>query len=214
MQTLPALLTSVLTGLGAAVFGQAAWDRARVALLVLLCNRIRRMALRLEALFTQFQAGTLPSPRLRPSRAGAAPGAPRTARPDFPGGRAWLLRLAPPSVDPPGWIVSENLHSLRGATNWASRTLGALMSRPDMAEFLQAAPQAGRILRPLWRMVTTAPLPEVLRRPKPRRAPPSRKPTPSSPASAPIRREAPTTTSAQGGNEAPTPHLNFRRPQR
>jgi hypothetical protein len=47
--------------------------------------------------------------------------------------------------------------------------LRELVDDPEMRALRVASPQAGRLLRPLWRKLTTDPLPEVLRLPpKPR----------------------------------------------
>jgi hypothetical protein len=56
--------------------------------------------------------------------------------------------------------------------------LQVLLDDPEMRALLAASPQAGRILRPLWRKLTPYPLPAVLRLPpRPRRAkPPQPKP--------------------------------------
>ncbi len=49
--------------------------------------------------------------------------------------------------------------------------LRELVEHPEMRALLAASPQAGRLLRPLWRKLTADPLPEVLRLPpKPRLA--------------------------------------------
>src|SRR6185312_9188541 len=53
---------------------------------------------------------------------------------------------------------------------------------PEMRAFLAAVPRAGRLLRPLWRKLTTERLPEVLRLPPRPRAP--RPPRPAKPARA------------------------------
>jgi hypothetical protein len=43
--------------------------------------------------------------------------------------------------------------------------LQALLDDPEMRALLAASPQAGRILRPLWRKLSPRPLPAVLRLP-------------------------------------------------
>ncbi len=49
--------------------------------------------------------------------------------------------------------------------------LRELVEAPETATLLAAAPEAGRLLRPLWRMLTRDRLPEVLRLPRrPRRS--------------------------------------------
>ena len=53
--------------------------------------------------------------------------------------------------------------------------LRELLDDPEMRALLAASPQAGRLLRPLWRKLTTDPLPEMLRPPpRPRRRAPKR----------------------------------------
>ena len=53
--------------------------------------------------------------------------------------------------------------------------LQALLDDPEMRALLAAAPQAGRILRPLWRKLSPRPLPAVLRLPpRPRKPRPPR----------------------------------------
>jgi len=60
--------------------------------------------------------------------------------------------------------------------------LQALLDDPEMRALLAASPQAGRILRPLWRKLSPRPLPDVLRLPpRPRRAKPPARSHPSWP---------------------------------
>ena len=158
---------TILAGLRAAVANSSALGsanpahaervRARTALLVLVWGRIGRMANRFETLFARWRAGTLPKPR--PSRAGA-PTTPReTAR--YPAGRAWLVHVV-------GYEAAGPASQLQH-----------LLAHPDMAEFLHAAPQAGRILRPLCHMLGIDP-PLEPSRPRARQTRP-----PCAPASAP-----------------------------
>ena len=141
MPTIASLFSTILAGLRAAVANSSALKsanpahaeraRARSALLVLVWGRIGRMANRFEALFARWRAGTLP--KFRSSRAGA-PTTPRE-KSRFPAGRAWLVHVV-------GYEAAGRASQLQH-----------LLARPDMAEFLQAAPQAGRILRPLCHML-------------------------------------------------------------
>jgi hypothetical protein len=69
--------------------------------------------------------------------------------------------------------------------------LRELVDDPEMRALLAASPQAGRLLRPLWRKLTPDPLPEVLRLPpkpprpaRPRLALPERARPPESPSAA------------------------------
>ena len=136
----------ILIGLQAAIAAKAARDRTLTALLVALYGRIARMATRLDRLIGLWRAGKLPKPR--PSRAGAArPRVPRQA-PDmtFPTSPGWLRRRLGTDV---GAYASQLQH---------------LLTEAECAEFLQACPQAGRILRPLLRMLSFDPLPDIIRR--------------------------------------------------
>lgn len=171
MPTLATLFRAFVTVLCVAIGDQAARDRARNALFLLVGARIDRMIPRLEKLYSRFLAGTLPGPR--PSRAGRAAGPPPQQHPPrqrLPTSRAWLLRAA--CQGPPN---SEANGSLRLSIVVAGSRLAHLLARPDMAEFLRAAPQAGRILRPLWHMLSPDPLPPLLHLPpRPARARPAR----------------------------------------
>ncbi len=75
--------------------------------------------------------------------------------------------------------------------------LQALLDDPEMRALLAAAPQAGRLLRPLWRKLSPDPLPEVLRlpprppRPKPPQPPRAARPRLARPKAARIALPAP-----------------------
>ncbi len=111
----------------------------------------------------QWRTGTLPKPgKPRPVR----PSHPRK-HPHLPMRRAWLRALA-------GFNVSNQASGLR-----------LLIASPEFAEFLAAAPQAARHLRPLWRIIDTSPPPPAIAPPpRPKRAPkprPEPKPRPALP---------------------------------
>ena len=128
---------------------------------ILLWWYLSRVLRRLSALHVKFVAGTLaaPCPReVAPER--KAPEA-RPAKPRIPSGHVFIP-----------YFVGHLHHAMR-----------ELIADPEMVALIQAAPQAGRILRPLWRRMTPDPLPEVLRLPKrPRRSrqkpPPEPEPEP------------------------------------
>ena len=145
-------LTTIITGLRLALRLAATRVPALAPLLLLtIHNRLGRMVLRLDRLALQWQAGTLPKPRpARPQAAEPRPQSPQ--RPYIPAGQAWLIRLAQPAV-----------HSIY--------PVELFLARPDTQAFLQAVPQAGRLLRPLCRMLGITP-PAILQRPRPRPAPP------------------------------------------
>ena len=173
MPTLSTIFTTILTGLRAAVANSSALrsanpahaerDRARTALLVLVWGRIGRTVARFEALFARWRAGTLPKPRR--SRAGQ-PTTPRE-KSRLPAGRAWLVHVV-------GYEAAGRASQLQH-----------LLARPDMAEFLQAAPQAGRILRPLCHMLGIDPPLEARRAQPPPPTPATPKPPTRAPAHQP-----------------------------
>ena len=142
-------------------------------LTILLWNYLSRTLARLAALHARFVAGKLEQ-------------TPRAARPATE--RKAPERRAEPVPDGLVFVpfyVSHLYHALR-----------ELIEDPEMVALLQAAPQAGRILRPLWRRMTADPLPAVLRLPKrPRQARPAPAPETEDakppPAAAPVRRPKP-----------------------
>jgi hypothetical protein len=114
-----------------------------------------RTVQRLDRLVQRWQAGTLPPPTTRtditaPKKPRPAPlpaaGAnqPSTAIPRLPRTRGWVTRLVG--------------HPAAGAAS----QLQHLLTTPEMAAFLAAAPQAARLLRPFWRMLSPDPLPAPL----------------------------------------------------
>ena len=143
--------TAIISALQAAIAVRAARDRTLTVLLVALCGRVARMGTRLARLVAQWRTGTLPWPRL--PRARGLPGTENagkpTIKPSYPTAPAWLLRKL-------GYEVAVYGSQLRH-----------LLSEAECAEFLAAVPQAGRILRPLLRMLSVDPLPEVLRKVRP-----------------------------------------------
>ena len=123
--------SSIFTNLKAAIAVVAARKPTLTALLVLVWGRVSRMAARLERLVALWRAGKLPKAR-RPSQAGAV--------------RATGMRARYPTA--PGWLVAEV---------WEARAYGSqlahALTEAEMVAFLAAVPQAGRILRPLYRML-------------------------------------------------------------
>ena len=142
---------NILTDLQAVIAVHAARDRALSVLLVAVWGRIARMRTRLERLVALWRAGQLPKARA-PTVRGAA-GTQAGARPVFPSKVAWLTRML-------GYEVAAFGGQLRH-----------LLTDDECVAFLKAVPQAGRILRPLLRMLSIDPLPEVIRRVVPEAAP-------------------------------------------
>jgi len=152
---------------------------AMAALFLGVHRRLIGYAVRLDRLVARWHAATLPGPR--PSRVGQ-PRTPRAIRPDaptLPTGHAWLIRLVQPTA--------QFIGHLEG-----------FLATPEAQALVQAAPQAGRILRPLCRMLALQPPPWLRLPPRP----PRERPRPA-PAAAPT--PAPTGTSPPSADPFPTP---------
>jgi hypothetical protein len=137
----PDFLALTLGGLCRAIAARCAGRDAAITLarplLILLWSRLNRTVLRFAALAARAAAGRLAAPRQRPAR--PAPVSPPPPRPRPPAvGFAWLVRLVP------------------GTAAYGSQ-LQYLVATPEMTALLAAAPQAGRILRPLCRMLGVPP---------------------------------------------------------
>jgi hypothetical protein len=145
-------------------------------LMVLVWGRLRRMSRRFASLVARMEAG-----RLKPPRPAAPNPDPGRTRPPPP---------QPPFPSSPGWL----LHYVQLEAAATANLLRHMLEHdPEMRALLEAAPQLGRILRPLLRMVSAAPLPARLVRPS--RPPPGA--VPVSPASQPpASRPSPTATPA------------------
>ena len=107
----------------------------------LLWTRIGRIATRFHALYESWRAGTLPKP------CAARPG--RPARPPVP-------RLPTRQT----WVVAAVGYQAAGH----AAQINALMAEPEFNDFIAAVPRAGRILRPLCRILGIL-LPPSLRLP-------------------------------------------------
>ncbi len=133
--------TNILSDLRAVIAARAARDRTLTVLLVAVWGRIARMGARLERLVALWRAGRVPMVRAarakRPRRA--------TIRPAYPMAPDWLLRKL-------GYeVVAFGLQ------------LQHLLSEAECRAFMAEVPQAGRVLRPLFRMLGVNPLPEMVR---------------------------------------------------
>jgi len=153
-------LEAILRPLRAMLNGHTQTPGPLQPLMMLIWRYLHRPAQRLARLIAKLQAGTLAPPRAKP--APTTPPIPRAAKLRLPNRHAWLIRLIQ-------------------RTAQLNAQLEILMTRPEIAELLAAAPQAGRILRPLCRMLGIRPMPAVLRlQPSPRRPRPP-KPKPATP---------------------------------
>ena len=171
MLLLIAHLTEIITTLRAAIAACAhplvQREPARAPFFLILHNRVGRAARLISRLYTLWQQGRLPKPR--PSQAGAT--RTRTRTPPavtFPRGRAWLVRIG-------GYRIAASGSHLQ-----------YFLQREDLPEFLAAAPQALRLLRPLCQMLG-ADLPAALQPPKPPARPRIKPPRPAPPTGTPDR---------------------------
>jgi hypothetical protein len=128
-------------------------------LMVLVWTRLRRMSRRFANLVARMEAGRLKPPRPAAPR-NPDPNRTPAARPPPP--RPWPPRPWPPVPSSPGWL----LHYVQlEAAATANLIRHMLEHDPEMRALLDAAPQLGRILRPLLWMVSLDPLPATLARP-------------------------------------------------
>src|SRR3954447_23039395 len=133
------------------------WRHEVAPLVLLLGDYLTGTLRRLAALHARFAAGKLPA-------------APRAPRPVSDRVAVERPRAEPrPSGIPPGPVL------LTVFRMGLDEMLQALLDDPEMRALLAASPQAGRILRPLWRKLSPRPLPAVLRLPpRPRKPRPPR----------------------------------------
>ena len=120
----------LLTHIKATIAARAARHPALTVLFVALYARVARMGTRMERLFARWQAGITPKAR--------GPRAPRTAR----------VRATPDYPTHPDWLL---MHA-REAASFGGQ-LAHMIEHPDFARFVAEVPQAGRVLRPLLRML-------------------------------------------------------------
>ena len=135
--------TNILSDLQKVIAAHAARNRALTVLLVALWGRVARMRTRLERLVALWRARKLPrpaAPRVRTARKRPTDGAKQV----FPSSLAWLTRKL-------GYEAAVYGSQLRH-----------LLTDAECVAFVEACPQAARILRPLLRMLSIDPLPEVI----------------------------------------------------
>ena len=125
-------MAMIVQSLRDAIAAHAARDRTTVALAWLVWPYLHRLAVRFAALAARVRAGRVVARAT--GRVRAAPVVQRLRLPALPQGFGWLARLAP-SILP---LRSQVCH---------------LLGDPELAALLAAAPGAGRILRPLCRML-------------------------------------------------------------
>ncbi len=142
----------------------------------LLWFRLERTANRVRRLYERWQQGTLPKPRPKTARPKATQRPAPPQIPEFPGTAGMSLVDAPPRLPRGrGWITRRIPEAGPSAG-----ALHDLLQQADTRDFVQAAPQAARLLRPLchalgldqpsWLKLPPRPRkPRKPRPPKPRR---------------------------------------------
>ena len=147
----------------------------------LLWYRLQRLSSRFCRLYDRWQSNTLPTPRPRTARRADATCRPRPAPPqvpEFPHPGTKLVDAPRQLPRGHGWVVRR----IPEACPSAGR-LFDLLRQAQTREFVQAVPQAARLLRPLCRMLAVD-LPEWLKlppRPRPPRRPRAPRPRPDRP---------------------------------
>jgi hypothetical protein len=129
-------------------------NHAWIPRLNLAWGRLGRLVGRLDRLTRLWEADRLPAPRVRARRA-VRKGASGGLR--LPAGHGWLVKLLGP------------------AANMSANFVNLMLQEPDARALFAAAPQAGRIFRPLCRMFGLE-QPEWLRLPERARKPRAPKP--------------------------------------
>jgi hypothetical protein len=162
-------LTLIVTALQKAAAARAGRDHAVAPLVTLLWTRLARLTARFDTLVARLTAGHPAAParqRTRPTSTASARKAPAAGL-RLPRSHTWLIRLLP------GEAASYGCQ------------LQALLADPQMAALLAAAPEAGRILRPLCRLLAITPegplaLPSAAGKPAPKPRPVKPAPPPES----------------------------------
>jgi hypothetical protein len=129
------IFSHILGSLRTALAARAGRDRALAALVLVVWGRLGRMAQRFERLVAQWRARTLPLAQ-EPRAGGARPG------------RERKTSDGPRLPDGPGWLVGY----VRDVAVYGSQ-LEHFLSGEECKRFLAEVPQAGRIVRPLLRML-------------------------------------------------------------
>jgi hypothetical protein len=160
--------SDLIGGLLKDVAAEAPRGWVAMPLIKLLWRRLRRMTRRFASVLARFHAGILPAP-------GSAGGHPAPASP----ASASHPSHGPRPLDLPrrvGWVVQVISGALIPAYE-----LEKMLDDPELAATVAVAPQLGRVLRPLCRMMAVRP-PAWLRLPR-RRAlnPPPPSPGPEDP---------------------------------
>jgi hypothetical protein len=143
-------------GLCGAIAQRASENRALTAVLMLLYSRLRKTLVRLDRLAVRWQAGEEMRPRAgKPRAKSTEPKAPVLR---LPTRQMWLTKI----LQPVAWQILQ----------WSS-AVTQLLDDPEVKALVAAAPQAGRLLRPLCRLFEMT-VPDYLRLPRAPKASPKR----------------------------------------
>src|SRR5271155_1288419 len=138
----------LIGGLQYVVAAYIAKDRTAGPLIRLLWGRLGRIRQRFARLVERAKVGPLPPPR---QRTRSPDGVRQPRKPGLP--------------QKFGWVGQLMGYEARASSGWLEKQL----ADPEMQAFIKAAPQAGRILRPLYKMLAGDPDPRLLPPPPPRR---------------------------------------------
>ena len=119
----------------------------QLVLIKLIWRRLRRMSRRFAAILARWHAGTLVAARSAPRRAAAA----------RPAGSMRWQGLSQRF----GWVI----HAVSWFVNVRHFELKEMLEDPEAAALVAAAPELGRVLRPLCQMLAV-PVPDWLRLPR------------------------------------------------
>ena len=129
MKNLIETFALIILGLKTAIASNRYMPKARIAFIDVVWMRLHNMNNRFMRLYQRWKNGTLAKPRPpAPARVREARPAPRIS---LPRGRLWLIK------------------DTQATAAYAGQLRHFLATHPDIPAFLEAAPQAGRILRPL-----------------------------------------------------------------
>jgi hypothetical protein len=157
--TLSDRFASIIEGLCRALTTQGRDSRLCGPLLTLLYQRLCRTRTRFTALAARVRDGRLPAVAPARSRVGSRrPTPPPAVR--LPRQFGWIVRTVPQP-----WLIGHWRGLLEG-----------MLEDPELAAVIAVAPQMGRELRPLCRMLAIPPPPGLALPPRPRRKRPARKP--------------------------------------
>ena len=175
----------ILRGLYEALAAQGRRGTLTGWLLILVCTRLNRAGQGVMAIAARLAAGTLRPPRQAlprqaSPRLGPSCTAPRQAPPTAAGTPAVPPKLRLPAGF--GWLIQrlQPVEVARRAVAAHGAQMQYLLAEPDMVAMITAAPQVGRHIRPICRLLGV-PLPPVLQRPRRPRPPKAPAPTPALP---------------------------------